>query len=139
MILKLSVNFIISGSEFKCFNKRSYQANFKNYHFWSYYCKTKTEEYNQRNLNFYAVFAMLISWTTTGFLDVSALVSSKVATNGSFRGKRISKISFFEAIILNQKWSNGKKIIYFSIVILKLTGSAFTHYSEISSKKLLWS
>ena len=56
---------------------------------------------------------MLISQTTTDFLDASARVKSKVATNGSFRGKPISKINIFETIILNQKWRSGKKIIYF--------------------------
>ena len=62
---------------------------------------------------------MPMSWTTTGFLGVSACVSSKVATNGLFRGERISKINIFEVIILNQKWSNGKKVIYFFIIILE--------------------
>ena len=62
---------------------------------------------------------MLMSQTTTDFLEVSARVSSKVANNGSFRGKRILKINTFEAIILNQKWRSGKKIIYFFIIILE--------------------
>ena len=39
---------------------------------------------------------------------MSARVSSKVATNCSFRGKRISKINIFEAIILNQNKENSK-------------------------------
>ena len=64
-------------------------------------------------------FVRLIPLTATHFLEVCARVSSKVATNGSFRGKRISKINNFEAIVLNKKWRSGKKIIYFFIIILE--------------------
>ena len=35
-------------------------------------------------------------WITTDFREVSARVLSKIATNGSFRSKRISKINIFE-------------------------------------------
>ena len=62
---------------------------------------------------------MLMSWTTSDFLEVSAHVSSKVPTNGSFRGKRISKINIFEAIILNQRCRSGNKVIYIFIIILE--------------------
>ena len=55
----------------------------------------------QRNLYFCTDFGMFMPWTTTYFLEVSARVSSKIATNCSFRGKRTSKISFFDAVILN--------------------------------------
>ena len=83
---------------------------------------------------------MLMSWTTTGFLRVSACVSSKVATNGLFRGERISKINIFEVIILNQKWSNGKKVIYFFIIILEFIYLAL-RYIKINWKSVhafLW-
>ena len=83
---------------------------------------------------------MLMSWATTGFLGVSACVSSKVATNGLFRGERISKINIFEVIILNQKWSNGKKVIYFFIIILEFIYLAL-RYIKINWKSVhafLW-
>ena len=83
---------------------------------------------------------MLMSWTTTGFLGVSACVSPKVATNGLFRGERISKINIFEVIILNQKWSNGKKVIYFFIIILEFIYLAL-RYIKINWKSVhafLW-
>ena len=83
---------------------------------------------------------MLMSWTTTGFLGVSACVSLKVATNGLFRGERISKINIFEVIILNQKWSNGKKVIYFFIIILEFIYLAL-RYIKINWKSVhafLW-
>ena len=54
-------------------------------------------------------FVRLIPLTATHFLEVCARVSSKVATNGSFRGKRISKINIFEAIILNQNGGVGRR------------------------------
>ena len=59
-------------------------------------------ERNQTNLCFLDDFVRFIPWTTTHFLKLYARVSPKVTTNGSFRGKQISKISFFEAIILKQ-------------------------------------
>ena len=43
---------------------------------------------------------MLIPCLTISF--VTARVSLNVTTNGSFKGKQISKISIFEAIILKQ-------------------------------------
>ena len=70
--------------------------------FWGYYSKAKMGECNQTNLCFLDDFVRFIPWTTTYFLEVSARVSPKETTNGSFRGKQISKISFFEAIILKQ-------------------------------------
>ena len=64
---------------------------------------------------------------------MSARVSSTVATNGSFRGKRISKIKIFEAIILNQKSRSGKNIIYIFIIILECVYLAL-RYIKISWK-----
>ena len=69
--------------------------------FWGYYSKVKKER-NQSNLCFLDDFDRFIPWTTTYFLEVRAGVSLKLTTNGSFRGKQISKISIFEAIILKQ-------------------------------------
>ena len=60
-----------------------------------------------------------MTWKTTDILEVSARVLSEVATNRSFRGKRISKINIFEAIILNQKWRSGNKVVYFLMIILE--------------------
>ena len=62
---------------------------------------------------------MFMSWTTTDLLEVSARVSSKVTTNGSFRGKGNSKINFFEAIILNQKWKSATEVIHAFKMILE--------------------
>ena len=67
-----------------------------------YYSKTKTEKCNQSNLCCSDDFGRLIPCTTTHFLELSEFVSPKVTTNGSFKGKQISKINIFEAIILNQ-------------------------------------
>ena len=60
-----------------------------------------------------------MSWTTTDLLEVSARVSSKVTTNGSFRRKRNSKINFFEAIILNQKRKRATEVIHAFKMILE--------------------
>ena len=51
---------------------------------------------------------LILSWfwekqTSTYFLEVSAGLSLKVATNGSIRSRETSKIKNFEAIILKQK------------------------------------
>ena len=80
--------------------------------FSAYYSKAKTEECNQNNLCFSDDFGRFIPWTTTYFLEVSARVSAKVATNGSFRGKRTSKNRIFEAIIRKQKRRSTTKVIY---------------------------
>ena len=55
---------------------------------------------------------MLKSWTATDFLEVSARVSLKGATNCSFRSKRTSKINIFEAIILNEKRRSAIEVIH---------------------------
>ena len=60
-----------------------------------------------------------MSWTTTDLLEVSARVSSKVTTNGSFRRKRNSKINFFEAIILNQIRKRATEVIHAFKMILE--------------------
>ena len=62
---------------------------------------------NQTNLCSLDDFLRFIPGTATHFLEVSARLSPKVTTNSSFRGKEISKISFFKAIILKQ--SEGLK------------------------------
>ena len=70
--------------------------------FWGYYSKANMVECNQSNLHLLDDFLRFITWKTVHFLEVCARVSSKVTTNGSFRGKEISKVSIFEAIILKQ-------------------------------------
>ena len=70
--------------------------------FWRYYSKAKKDECNQSNLSFLDGFNRFIPWTTGYFLDAYASVSLKLTTSGSIRGKQISKISTFEAIILKQ-------------------------------------
>ena len=70
--------------------------------FLGYYSKVNMVECNQNNSHFLDDFVRFITWTTVHFLEVCAHVSSKVTTNGSFRGKETSKVSIFEAIILKQ-------------------------------------
>ena len=60
-----------------------------------------------------------MSSTTTYFLEVSGRVSSKVATNGSFRGKRISKMNIFEAIILSKERRSASEVIRVFVVVLE--------------------
>ena len=60
-----------------------------------------------------------MSSTTTYLLEVSGHVSSKVATNGSFRGKRISKMNIFEAIILSKERRNASEVIRVFVVVLE--------------------
>ena len=55
-------------------------------------------EWDLRNLHFYVDFGIFMSWITTDFLEVSARVSSKVATDGSFTGKQTSKISILKLL-----------------------------------------
>ena len=47
----------------------------------------------------------------TYFLEVSANVQLKVATKGSFTGKKIQKFSIFEAFLLKQKRRSATKKI----------------------------
>ena len=51
-------------------------------------------------------------FSATYFLEVSARVSYRVATNGLFRDKKSSKISIFDAIITKQKRRRATKTIY---------------------------
>ena len=55
---------------------------------------------------------MFMSWTATDFLEVSARVLSKIATNGCLRGKQTSKINIFGAIILNPKRGSATEVIH---------------------------
>ena len=59
---------------------------------------------------------MFKSWATTDFLEKSAHVSLKVATNVSFRGTRTS---VFEATILNQKQRIATEVILVFEMILE--------------------
>ena len=68
-------------------------------------------------------------------MEVSTRVSSKVATNGSFRGKFISRINIFETIILNQKWRSGNKLIYCFMIILEWVYFV-VRYIEIDLKRV---
>ena len=55
---------------------------------------------------------MLMSCSDTSFLKFSAPISLKVATNGSFRGKKIQNFSILKAFLLKQKrWSPTKKTV----------------------------
>ena len=68
---------------------------------------------------------------------MSARVSLKVATNGSFKGKRTSKINIFEAIILNQKWRSATEVIHVFEIVLKWEPSSTIYYLEVRSRILL--
>ena len=46
---------------------------------------------------------MVISFSAAFVLEVSAIVSLKVATTGSFRGKKTEIFAFFQAIFVKQK------------------------------------
>ena len=56
---------------------------------------------------------------TSDFLEVGARVSSKVATNRSFRDKQTSKINNFDAIILNQKRRSVTEVNHVFEMVLK--------------------
>ena len=62
--------------------------------------KAKMDEWNQSNSCFLYYPGRFIPWLSTYFLEVCASISTKVTTSSSFRGKQISKIHIFEAIIL---------------------------------------
>ena len=114
-------DFIISGSECTCFSQSSYQRFFRGKRtskicIFEAIILKKTEESDQTNLYLCVDFG---SWTTTDFLEVNARVSWKVVTNGSFRSKRTSKISIFEAIILNQKWRSATEVIHVFDMVLE--------------------
>ena len=52
------------------------------------------EEYDQKKLSLSDKFGMLISGLDTYFLEVSAHALLKVATKGSFRGKKLEYLAF---------------------------------------------
>ena len=65
----------------------------------------------QSNLSVSDKFGMVIPFSATFVLAVSVQVLLKVATKGSFTGKKPWKICIFEAIFLMQKrWSASKTI-----------------------------
>ena len=64
----------------------------------------------------------------TYFLEVSANVQLKVATKGSFTGKKIQKFSIFEAFLLKQKRRSATKIIEVSLMNLALLYLAQLHF-----------
>ena len=53
-----------------------------------FFSKSKTEKCNQSNLSVSDQFGMVISFSATFVLEVTAQVSLKVATKCSFRGKK---------------------------------------------------
>ena len=65
----------------------------------------------QSNLNVSYKFGTVIPFSATFVLEMSTQVLVKVATKGSFRGKKTWKICIFVAIFLKQKrWSASKTI-----------------------------
>ena len=68
---------------------------------------------------FFEWFCKIHTLNNYGFLELYARVSPKVTTNGSFRGKQISKISFSEAIILKQRRRSVTEEIYLFMLILE--------------------
>ena len=62
--------------------------------FLGYFSKAKTEECDQNNLSLSGKFGMLLSGLDTYFLEVSAHALLKVATKGSFRGKKSKNLAF---------------------------------------------
>ena len=63
---------------------------------------------------------MLMPFSETYFLEVSAHVPLKVTTKVSFRGKKIQKFSIFEALLLKQKRRSATKILEMSLMNLAL-------------------
>ena len=60
------------------------------------------EECNPQK-SFFDKFGMLMPNSGTYLLEMSAHISLKVATKGSFGAKKFRKFSIFQAIILKQK------------------------------------
>ena len=63
---------------------------------------------------------MLMPVSETNFLEVSAHVSLKVATKGSFRGKKTLKFSIVSAFFLKQKRGSATKKIGKTLIRLSL-------------------
>ena len=57
--------------------------------FLSFFSKAKTEKCNRTNLSVSNKFEMVIPRSVTYFLEVRVHASLKVATKGSFRGKKL--------------------------------------------------
>ena len=75
------------------------------------------DECNQSSLKFSDDFGRLIPWTTTYFLEVCSRVLLKVTTNGSVRGKQISKIDIFEADIFKQNEEGDQSNLCFLMTL----------------------
>ena len=60
----------------------------------NFFSKATTEEYNQTNLSIFDKFGIILAFSATFDLEVSAKVLLKVATKGSFRGKKPENLYF---------------------------------------------
>ena len=65
--------------------------------------QSKTNKCDQSNLCFCNDFVSFIPCIISTFLEVIPLVLLNVATNYSFRGKKISNLTFFDAITVRKK------------------------------------
>ena len=82
--------------------------------------KAKTEWCDRSNLCFCDTFRTFISCSAIYFLEVVAHLSLKVATAGSFRCKKTSKMSIFEAINLSKN-EVVRSIYVFRKILERLT------------------
>ena len=89
--------------------------------FWCYYSKTKTEDWDQKNLCFSVDFGMLMSWATSDFLKVRARFSLKVATKGSARSKNTENLDFYVVFPKQKRRSATKKFEMFLINLASLS------------------
>ena len=58
---------------------------------WRHFSKAKMEECIQTNLNFFNKLGMVIPWSVIYFMEMSALISHKIASQGSLRGRKNPK------------------------------------------------
>ena len=90
--------------------------------------KLKIEECDRKNWSFSDKFGMLMPRSKTLFLEVSAHVSLKVATKGSFRSKEIWKFAILKAFLLKKKRRSVTKNIEVSLINLALLYLAQLHF-----------
>ena len=79
------------------------------YHFWCYYSKSKTEDFDQGSWFYSVNVRTFLFILATYLLEVSARVSLKVGTNSPFRGKRFWKIGSFD---VKEKRKSVIKVTY---------------------------
>ena len=103
------------------------------FRFLGYFSNAKPEECDQKVWNIFDQFGISITFSATYFLEVVARVSLKVATKGSFRGKKLWRFRFLGSVSKAKTEECDQKVLFFFDKLSMLMFCFNTYFLEFSA------